>query len=136
MGLFGNKKNDSGEKPLYESNYVGFWIKVYPNRVEFKTGAGSESVAINQIASISIPMMGIWKVTIETSGGKKYSIPTNKKKEVQRAIYDAQARFNPGNSQQSNSSVADEITKLNDLKEKGIISQEDFDAKKKQLLGI
>ncbi len=33
-------------------------------------------------------------------------------------------------------SVADEIAKFKDLAEKGIITQEEFDAKKKQLLGI
>jgi hypothetical protein len=33
------------------------------------------------------------------------------------------------------SSMADELTKLADLKEKGILTQEEFDAKKQQLLG-
>jgi hypothetical protein len=32
-------------------------------------------------------------------------------------------------------SIADELTKLADLKEKGILTQEEFDTKKKQLLG-
>jgi hypothetical protein len=32
-------------------------------------------------------------------------------------------------------SMADELTKLADLTEKGILTQEEFDAKKKQLLG-
>ncbi len=133
MGLFGNKQQ-LGEKPLYETSYAGFWIKIFPNRVEFKAGVGSQSIPINQIASVQLPMMGIWKITLETTGGKKYAVPTSKKKEVQKAIYDAQANFSGNNHKQT--SDADELVKLNELKEKGILSQEEFDQKKKQILGI
>ncbi len=133
MGLFGNKQQ-TGEKPLYETSYAGFWIKVFPNRIEFKAGVGSQSIPINQIASVQLPMMGIWKITLETTGGKKYAVPTSKKKEVQKAIYEAQSQFS-GNGR-ATEDVTGEIVKLNDLKEKGILSQEEFDKKKKQLLGI
>jgi hypothetical protein len=132
MGLFGNKPQIQ-EKPLYETSYVGFWIKVYSNRVEFKAGVGSQSIPINQIASVQLPMMGIWKITLETTGGKKYAIPTSKKKEVQQAIYDAQSRVDKNESKPDTS---EEISKLNELKEKGILTQEEFDKKKKLLLGI
>jgi len=114
---------------------VGFWIKVYPNRVDFKAGVGSQSIPINQIASVQLPMMGIWKIILETTGGKKYAIPTSKKKEVQQAILDAQSKFS-GNGNNSKASDADEIMKLNDLKEKGIITEAEFEAKKKQILGL
>ncbi len=132
MGLFGNKQTE--EKPLYETSYVGFWIKVYPNRVDFKAGVGSQSIPINQIASVQLPMMGIWKITLETTGGIKYAIPTSKKKEVQKAIYDAQSHYSGNGHQQT--SDADELTKLNDLKEKGVITDAEFKAKKKQILGL
>ena len=132
MGLFGKKPQE--ENAIYETSHMGFWIKVYPNRVDFKAGVGSQSIPINQIASVQIAMMGILQITLETAGGQKYSIPTTKKKEVQQAIYDAQARFFGGSKQQTD--VADEIAKLNELKEKGIITQEEFDKKKKQLLGL
>jgi predicted Zn-dependent peptidase len=112
---------------------LGFWIKVYPNRIDFKAGIGSQSIPINQVASVQLGMMGVWQITLESTGGKKYSIPTTKKKEVQEAIYNAQADF--ARNSQPQTSVADEITKLNELKEKGIITQEEFDKKKKQLLG-
>ena len=133
MNIFG-KKSSSGERPFYETNYLGFWIKVYPNRVDFKAGAGSESIPISQIASVHQAMMGLMKVIIETAGGKKYQIPTTKKKEVQQAIYDAQAKISA--TGQSKSSEADEVIKLNELREKGILSQEEFDKKKKQILGL
>jgi hypothetical protein len=133
MGLFGNKQQ-TGEKPLYETSYVGFWIKVYPNRVEFKNGVGSESIPINQVASVRLPMMGIWNITLETTGGERYTVPTSKKKEVQKAIHDAQSHYSGDSRQQT--SDADEIAKLNDLKEKGVITEAEFKAKKKQLLGL
>jgi hypothetical protein len=79
-------------------------------------------------------MMGMWNITLETTGGKKYSIPTNKKKEVQKAIYDAQASLAGGITTKTTS--ADEIAKYNDLKEKGVITKEEFEQKKKQLLGL
>jgi hypothetical protein len=82
-----------------------------------------------------MPLM--MQITIETTGGQKYGIPTNRKKEVQQAIYQAQAQFlNPGYPPPvPPSSVADEITKLWDLMQRGIISQEEFERRKRQLLG-
>jgi hypothetical protein len=133
VGLFGNN-NKPKEEPLFKNSYLGFWVKVYNNRVEFKSGVGSKSIPINEIASIQVPMMGMWNITLETTGGKKYSIPTNKKKEVQKAIYDAQASLAGGITTKTTS--ADEIAKYNDLKEKGVITKEEFEQKKKQLLGL
>jgi putative oligomerization/nucleic acid binding protein len=124
-----------GEDPLYQTSYMGFWIKVYPNRVDFKAGPGSQSIPINQIASVQLAQMGILKVTLETSGGKKYSIPTMKKKEVQQAIYDAQARSAAGSGKYQ-TSVADELMKLNVLREQGVITQAEFDKQKKRLLDL
>jgi hypothetical protein len=130
MGMSGKQ---SQEDTIFESHYMGFWIKVYPNRVDFKdAGLGSKSIPINQIASVQVARMGIFQVTFETSGGQKYKIPTMKKKEVQQAIYDAQARL--AGSTGGQSSTADELAKFYDLMEKGVISREDFDRKKKQLL--
>src|SRR6266498_4661553 len=134
MGLFGNKQQrQQREEPFYKANYMGFWINIYPNRVEFKSGVGSQSIPINQIASVQLAMMGIMQITLETTGGQKYSIPTNKKKEVQQAIYDVQSRL--ANTDNSRASIADEIFKLNELKEKGVISEDEFEKEKKKLLG-
>src|SRR5260370_18070359 len=132
MGLFGKKRQE--ENAIYETKSVGgmFWLKVYPNRVDFKLGQKLQSIPINQVASVQFGMMG--QITLETTGGQKYSFPTTKKKEVQQAILDIQARFFATGKQQTD--VADEIMKLNELKEKGILTQEEFDKKKKQLLGL
>ena len=124
-----------GEDPLYQTSYMGFWIKVYHNRVDFNSGPGSQSIPINQIASVQLASIGVFKVTLETSGGKKFSIPTMKKKEVQQAIYEAQAR-SAAQSGKQQTSVADELMKLNALKEQGVITQAEFDKQKNRLLNL
>ena len=85
--VFGNK--DGGL--IYKTNYLGFWIKVFSNRVDFKSGVGKQSIPISQIASVQLGMIGVMKIIIETTGGKKYKIPTLKKEEVKNAIYEAQS---------------------------------------------
>jgi hypothetical protein len=91
-----------GEEPIYQTSYMGFWIKVYPNRVDFKSGVGTQSIPLNQIVSIQPGTMGILQITLESTGGMKYAIPTTKKKEVQQAIIDAQARFAANGQIQTN----------------------------------
>lgn len=120
------------DRPLYTSNNMGFWIHVYPNRVEFKAGLGHKSIPIAQIASIQLGPPLFTQITLETTGGQKYKIPTNHKKAVQRAIYDAQSR---ASNAPNISSADDEIAKLHNLMQMGIISQEEFNRRKSQLMG-
>ena len=128
--------NDDTQKPIYKTNTVGSWIKIYSDKVVFNESLkmfgflGSTTVPLNQIASVKTNLL-LNKITLETTGGKHYDIVTHKKKEVQKAIYDAQAKLG---TSQDNFSVADEIVKLNDLQEKGVISKKEFEKKKKQLL--
>ncbi len=133
MGLFSNK-SQTQEEPLYKTSYLGFWIKVYPNRVEFKNSVGTKSIPMGQIASVQLAMAMMMKITIETTGGQKYPIPTTKKKEVQQAIYDAQAKSTGIVNSQTD--LSDQIFNFKKLKDKGIITQKEFDEKKKQLLGL
>jgi hypothetical protein len=135
MGWLGKKPPK--EEPIYKTSYGGFWIRVYPSRVEFKAGAGSENIPINQIASIHMGMVGLMQVIIETTGGKKYKVPTRKKKEVKDAIYASQSALNSGQTGQAvsdNRNIADEIKKLAELRDSGALSEEEFQAQKKKLL--
>ena len=132
MNIFNKTQGTNGDKPIFETHYLGFWIKVYPTRVEFKSGAGTQNIPINQVASIQLGMMGFMQIIIETSGGKKYKIPTNKKKEVKDAIYKAQEAIT--NIKSNNISIADEISKLAELKEKGILTEEEFQIQKAKLI--
>ncbi|MCX6782559.1 MAG: SHOCT domain-containing protein [Candidatus Levybacteria bacterium] len=130
--MFGNKTQK--EEPLYKASYLYYWLNVYQNHIELKVGLGAQSIPLSSIASVQFSAIK-GKITIETTGGKKYDMLTLKGKEVQEAILNAQANFS-GASGSSNVSSTDEIAKLHDLKEKGIITQEEFDQKKKQLLGL
>jgi len=132
--MFGKKTQVQAEEPLYKTSHLYYWLNVYKNRVELKVGLGVQNIPLNQIASVQFSAVR-GKVTIETTGGKKYDMLTLKGKEVQEAILNAQANFS-NTSGSSNISSTDEVTKLHDLKEKGIITQEEFDHKKKQLLGM
>lgn len=107
----------NNQSPLYETSYVGFWIKVFSSRIEFKAGVGTQSIPINQIASIQLGMMGVWKIILETTGGKKYKIPCHKKNEVKEAIYKAQEMSN------------------NAPNDSNFSAKEEFTPEKKQILG-
>lgn len=96
--------------------------------------AGTQNVPINQVASIQLGMMGYMQIIIETSGGIKYKIPTNKKKEVKEAIYKAQEAIMNVKSDNSNTSIADELAKLAKLKESGILTEKEFQIQKANLL--
>lgn len=72
---------------------------------------------------------------IETTGGKKYKIPTNKKKELKDSIFEVQKTMSSNFPSSAGNSVADELSKLHGLMEKGVISQEEFDKEKKKILG-
>ncbi|HSW88015.1 MAG TPA: hypothetical protein VLG12_02520 [Candidatus Saccharimonadales bacterium] len=109
-------------EPLFKTSYLGLWIKVYPNRIDFKTGAGSQSIPIAQIASIQLGSWGIMNVIVETTGGKKYKIPTKNKNEVKDAIYKAQDMFN--NSEGTNLNSSDELAKSVNSNEKRSVSEQ------------
>ena len=58
-----------------------------------------------------------------------------KSKEANRADEEeAESRETSETSDEQSSNLSDELTKLNDLKEKGIISQEEFEKAKNKLL--
>lgn len=125
----------NNQEPLFETSYLGSWVKVYPNRIVFKVLVGENSIPINEVSSIQLGMMGLGQIILETAGGKKYKIPTLKKKEVKEAIYQAQAMFNNTiSNNDSNTSIADELIKLAKLKEQGLLSKQEFEEQKKKLL--
>ncbi len=78
--------------PLYENHYMGFYIKVYPDHIEFKNSHGSQVAHLSQITSVQAGMPLFMGITI-TINGQSQMIPTSKKKEVERAILDAQAQL-------------------------------------------
>ena len=122
---------------LYETSILGFSVRVFSDRVEYTTGFGGavESIPINQIASIKLGNFLLNRIVIETTGGREYEINTGKKKEVAAAIYQAQAGGRYSSSPASVGSVADELTKLVQLRDQGALSPAEFERQKSVVLG-
>lgn len=122
--------------PIYETNYMGSKVLVFNDKLVWRFMLKEQTIPISQIASVNLELPMYAGVTVETTGGKKYKIPVNafggKKKELQEAIYKAQSLINKAGG----SSSADELEKLASLKDRGIITSEEFDLKKKKLLDL
>jgi hypothetical protein len=129
--------DNSGQQPIFATKYLGFWITVFQDRVDFKASTGSQSIPIEQIASVQIAMLGVQQITLETTGGQKYSIPTKQKAEVKEAIYKARSSFSQaskGFDTKPTISIADELLKLVQLKNQGILTEAEFASQKEKLL--
>jgi hypothetical protein len=121
---------------IFETRTLGISVKVFSERLEYKRGlgAGVDSIPIAQIASIKLGSWLINRLTIETTGGREYAIVTNKKQAVADAIHQAQIALQSISSMQQ-ISVADEIVKLAQLRDQGILSPQDFELQKSGLIG-
>ena len=121
---------------MFEGSYMGSKVSVFSNKLVWRFLLKEQTIPINQIASVELGIPGYAGITVETTGGKKYKIPVSafggQKQKLQEAIYNAQS----GDKSDGNASSADELEKLANLKEKGIISEDEFNQKKKQLLNL
>lgn len=124
------------EEPIYKTSYLGSKVTVYQNRVVWKKLIQQITIPIDRIASIDTKIPLYAGVVIETTGGKKYKIPVQPfaKSKLEEAIYQAQSSNAQGT--ETKSSNLDDLEKLAELKDKGIVTQEEFDIKKKELLDI
>lgn len=124
------------DKPIFETNYLGSKVSVFNNKIEWKMLFQKNSIPINQVASVDTTIPLYAGIVIETTGGKKYKIPVklSDKKKMEEAIYEAQQNNSGANKNQSNN--LDDLEKLQNLKQKGVITPEEFEKKKKQILGL
>ena len=129
------------------------YMAAFPDRVEHQ-GCGMwgklepkgtpETIHYNEVSDVVISKVGFSHFTIKKSGRdeddmsmvfeKKYNEVAVKLREY--ILDKAKASKSSGTSQVSGASVADELKKFSDLKDQGILSEEEFDAKKKELLGL
>lgn len=123
---------------IYKTSYVGSNVSVFADRLEWGFLLSKKSIPVSQIASIDQCMTGYAGIKLETTGGKKIAIPVSlfAKKKLVESIYQAKSTSATGGQIIQQSSDLDELDKLAKLKEKGVISEQEFDAKKKQLLGL
>ncbi|MFO0702957.1 MAG: SHOCT domain-containing protein [Candidatus Andersenbacteria bacterium] len=120
---------------IFEAKYLGAHISVFPDRVDWKVLSMSHSVPIASIASVELPPL-YNGIHVLTTGGKRYTLPTGRKHK--RPLHDAivgqlaQAR---GSTGATPASSLDELKKLAELHDAGVVTEEEFQAKKKELLG-
>ena len=119
-------------------------LVVTDKRVYGKAAFGTRiDLPINKISSIGLGVKLFSSVAVATSSGKiKFYLLQNREEVYQtisNAIANAETHTIDNDSKQNTSfagSAADELKKYKDLLDSGIITQEEFDTKKKQLLGL
>lgn len=114
-------------------------LTITNRRVIGKASFGkSVDLPINQVSAIGLGLFG--RISIATSSGRLHFWLVDNRQEVHSALSEligkVQGEVPPPQRAQESSSSADELKKFKDLLDSGIITQEEFDAKKKQLLGL
>jgi len=62
-------------EPIFKTSFLGFSVKVYPNRVEYNPlFMGKRIILAKQIASVEMGMPGVQELIIETAGGKRQRV--------------------------------------------------------------
>lgn len=96
---------------------------------------------VGMIAAISAKNKGIYRLAIEYKSGEKSLIEVDEK--IYKLMVEMNYAFEPSESIESvesdvetGSIPVEELQKLKGLLDQGIITQEDFEEKKRQLLGI
>lgn len=133
MGLFGNKN----EKTLTFA-LGGYKFKSDEHFISYQSAYG-KSFRVNKadIESVSLDKGGLGKNKIKINGKgtllAEVEMPKSWAEKVQAFITEEVQALKGINSP---SSSIDDLEKLASLKDKGIISQEEFEQKKKQILGL
>ena len=132
MGLF---SSNNEEKPIFNKNQGGFHIKVFRSHIECRDQHWAKrSIPISQVANVSLPVLST-NVHIETTGGVIIKVAIWDRKGFRNAIFTAMnSQGAPMKVESTAISTADEIKQFAELKEKGIITEEEFIEKKKKLL--
>jgi len=119
---------------VFEAKYMGTHISVFPDRVDWKVLSMSHSVPIASIASVELPPL-YNGIHLLTTGGKSYTLPTGRKHK--RPLHDAivgQLALARGSAGATAPSYLDELKKLAELRDAGVVTKEEFESKKKELL--
>lgn len=148
LSALASQRKLNGTVPLYVTTHMNFKTRVFINRIEYSGSFGKSTLPIDQVSWVKLRAGGTG-VIIETSEGKRVVMvvkpsdrlafadavlkvqalqpKARKFKDTQTVRIDQLEKFNEG---------VDEIEKLAKLYDKGILSQEEFDTKKKQILGL
>lgn len=116
-------------------------ICVTSKRVYGKVAFGRRvDLPIDSISAISTTSVFTQGVSVSTSSGRITFYGLSKKEEIatqiRKLLNDRQDKPGATTTIHQEVSNADELKKYKELLDSGIITQEDFDAKKKQILGL
>lgn len=147
MAAFSTQRRMDGSVPLYSTSHMNFKTRVFINRIEYSGSFGKTVLPIDKVSWVKLRHGGTG-VIIETDESKRVvlvikpadrltfadavikvqALKPKQGKPVDRSIrIDQLEKFGDG---------IDEIEKLAKLFDKGIITEDEFEAKKKQILGI
>lgn len=96
-------------------------------------------IELNNVASLEVDdvkaiVVDRTNLNLRTKSGKNYQLNTVDLSEAQKAVKIFSELSTNANKVNVNNNIADELLKLNDLKDKGILTQREFDEQKKKLL--
>lgn len=148
MSVLASQRKLNGTVAIYTSSHMNFRVKVYVDRIEYSGSFGKNILPISKVAWVKLRHKGTG-VVIETVDNKKVVMVV---KPVDRldftdAIFKAQAiqpkrkKFKDTQTVRIDqldqlSEGLDELEKLAKLLDKGILTRDEFDSKKKQILGL
>lgn len=134
MGLFNNNKN---ERKLSFA-LGGYVFTADDSYVYYKSIYFGKSIRIarKDIESVSLDKGGMGKNIIKVNGNGTTLAEVELPKPWAEKAQDFIMSEALGGSSSNKSSGFNDLEKLSDLKNKGIISEEEFNQKKKQILGI
>lgn len=115
------------------------WLLIFNGVMSFFTGLAGRSRKIGfwpvfVISLLMTPFLGILAVVLS---GRKYSIKTMvENQELQiRQLNSMSTIMNAPAQAKTTTSVADELLKLNELLEKGVLTSNEYEQQKKRILG-
>lgn len=148
LAALASQRKMSGTVALYVTQHLNFKTRVFVDRIEYSGSFGKNVVPIEQVSWVKLRAGGTG-VIIETVEGKRIVMVVKpadrlafadavlkvqamqpkrtKFKDTKTVRIDELEKFGEG---------VDEIEKLAKLYDKGILSKEEFETKKKQILGI
>lgn len=148
LSALSNQRLLNGTVALYITQHLNFKTRVFINRIEYSGSFGKNVLPIEQVAWVKLRHAGTG-VIIETAEGKRVVMVVKPKDRLEfaEAVLKVQAmqpkreKFKDENTVRIDqlekfSEGVEELEKLAKLLDKGILTQDEFNAKKKQILGI
>lgn len=148
LSALASQRKLNGTVALYVATHMNFKTRVYINRIEYSGSFGKTVLPIENIAWVKVRYGGTG-VIIETLEGKRVVMVVKQSDRLPfvdavmkiQAMQPKRAKFKDTQTvridklEQFGEGI-DEIEKLAKLYDKGILSHDEFEAKKKQILGL